>query len=310
MSDASGGMSRWRWYFVGTNGLRAGWRILAFLAIAVAISLLLFGMTLVVPAYRPGVDHSVISLINEMNLGPPEHIEAWSIWGALPFALATGAMVFFGRDGWAAFGFGLQGAAVRFVQGILVGFGSLALLVVALRLAGGLNIGHSSFSGLGLLAWGARWALTYLIVAVAEEVLFRGFIFWTLLRGLNVWWAAALTSIWFMTYHLHNDGETRMGLAGVTLFGLICALSIWRFGTIWWAIGFHFAWNWSATFLFGVSNSGISATGALVASRPVGPAWLSGGSVGPEGSVLMAPLLLAVGIALFRMKRTRAQSLD
>ena len=304
MNVKSGRVFRLRRFFVGKDGLRAGWRVLAFFGIAVAISLLFFLITLVLPAYQPGADHGVQSLITEMNLGPPERTEAWSVWGALPFVLATGAMVIFSREGWTAFGFGLRGGAARFFQGLFLGFGSLALVVAMLRLAGGVVIDRSAFSGIELLAWGARWAFAYLIVAVAEEVLFRGFVFWTLLRGLNVWWAAALTSIWFMTYHLHNDGETAMGLAGVTLFGLICALSIWRFGTIWWAIGFHFAWDWGETFLFGVANSGISATGALVASRPIGPAWLSGGSVGPEGSVLMAPVLLAVGIAIFKMKKT------
>ena len=305
MNKIAGRVSRVRWLFVGKDGLRAGWKILAFLGIAVAISLLLFGITLVVPAYQPGVDHGIQTLINEMNLGPPERIGAWSFWGALPFVLATGAMVIFDREGWMAFGFSLRGGAARFFQGLFLGFGSLALVVAVLRLAGGLVIGRSAFTGIDLLAWGARWAFAYLLVAVAEEILFRGFVFWTLLRGLNVWWAAALTSIWFMTYHLHNDGETAMGLAGVTLFGLICALSIWRFGTIWWAIGFHFAWDWGETFLFGVSNSGISATGALVASRPIGPAWLSGSSVGPEGSVLIAPVLLAVGVVIFKMKKTK-----
>jgi len=59
------------------------------------------------------------------------------------------------------------------------------------------------------------------------------------------------------------------------------------------AIGFHTAWNWGQSFFYGVPDSGASVPGHLFDPTFSGPAWLTGGSVGPEGSWL-CPLLLAV----------------
>jgi membrane protease YdiL (CAAX protease family) len=112
-----------------------------------------------------------------------------------------------------------------------------------------------------------------------------------------------------MTFHLRNDGETAMGLEGVTLFGAVAALSIWRSGSIWWAIGYHAAFDWAESFLFGVGDSGTPASHALLATHPTGPAWLSGGTAGPEGSILLVPVLVIMGIWVFGVKKDGRASL-
>ena len=66
-----------------------------------------------------------------------------------------------------------------------------------------------------------------------------------------------------------------------------------------WAIGLHMAWDWAQSFLYGVPDSGQLVQGRLFATHPSGNPMLSGGTVGPEGSVLLVPVLALVLVVLF-----------
>jgi hypothetical protein len=59
-------------------------------------------------------------------------------------------------------------------------------------------------------------------------------------------------------------------------------------------IGFHAAWNWGQTYFYGVPDSGLAAKGHLFNPTFSGPAWLTGGSVGPEGSLLSIAVLVVL----------------
>ena len=101
-----------------------------------------------------------------------------------------------------------------------------------------------------------------------------------------------------------STGEGPLGLLQVFLIGLVFSYSIWKTGALWWAVGFHFAWDWSQSFVFGVADSGLVSPGALLIAKPMGPTWLSGGATGPEGSVLMFAVLTAtVGLIALTLKK-------
>jgi membrane protease YdiL (CAAX protease family) len=68
--------------------------------------------------------------------------------------------------------------------------------------------------------------------------------------------------------------------------GLFFCLTLRRTGNLWFAVGFHAAWDWGETFFYSVPDSGMTSPGHLLSSTLHGPTWLSGGGVGPEGSVL------------------------
>jgi membrane protease YdiL (CAAX protease family) len=76
------------------------------------------------------------------------------------------------------------------------------------------------------------------------------------------------------------------------------AFSIWRTGSLLWAIGFHFMWDYSQTFIYGVPDSGFVSPEHLLSAKPVGPAWITGGSVGPEGSWFIFLVLAAIALAI------------
>src|SRR5690348_9790307 len=100
-----------------------------------------------------------------------------------------------------------------------------------------------------------------------------------------------------------------IGLANLALFGLVACLTLRRTGSLWLAIGFHAAWDWGETWLFGVADSGHAPAPGHCFSANVpaaAPAWLSGGPVGPEGSALCVALMAILGLACLRWLRASA----
>jgi len=79
-------------------------------------------------------------------------------------------------------------------------------------------------------------------------------------------------------------------------FALLFCLFLRRTGNLWWAVGFHAGWDWGQTFFYGVADSGLAPYHNLFNSGFHGPAWLTGGSVGPEASVFTPIVLLLVAI--------------
>jgi membrane protease YdiL (CAAX protease family) len=94
-------------------------------------------------------------------------------------------------------------------------------------------------------------------------------------------------------------------LFAVGLFGLTFIFSLWRTGSLWWAIGAHTSWNWAQSFLYGVGDSGNMIRYHLLASHPIGQPLLSGGTTGPEGSIFVLPTLALLAVtAFFAVSRT------
>jgi len=116
----------------------------------------------------------------------------------------------------------------------------------------------------------------------------------------NAFWQAAwVTSTVFGLYHTMNNGENWVGVFAAAAVGFVFCLSVRLTGSAWWAIGFHAAWDWSETFLYGTADSGLQGQGHLFNSRPAGnPLW-SGGADGPEGTLLVLGVILLLILFLF-----------
>ncbi len=295
-------MGRLRSVFRSPDGLRAGWSFVLFMLVYVVICLVIFAVLMNLPAPHGVHGRDIVSRVDAMKLGVPESILIWPVWNLVPVIIATAVLLRIERRRW-SFVLGTSLFTARTFQGGVAGVASVALLVAGLLVTRTLAVDRVALADTDIWGWGARWAIAYVAVAAYEELLTRGYALRTLGRGLNFPGALAVTTLWFAYLHIHNDGETPFGLVGVALFGATCAFSIWRTGSMWWAFGFHAAWDWSETFLFGVPNSGMPATHALLVTHPSGPAWLSGGTAGPEGSVFMIPVIAALVLVLFRYTR-------
>lgn len=193
-----------------------------------------------------------------------------------------------------------------FWLGCVWGISAITALLLVMRSAQVFYFGHPVLHGARVLRFALFWGLFFLVVAFFEEFLMRGYSLFTLSQSTGFWPAAVLSSCAFGAIHLLNPGEAWTGIGGAAAIGFFFCLTIRRTGSIWFAVGFHAAWDWGETFLWGVPDSGTTSLGHLFAPSLVnGPTWLTGGTVGPEGSVLCF-LLIAVLWALFHFVYPRA----
>lgn len=206
------------------------------------------------------------------------------------------------RRSWGSYGLPLQKAfGSLFWSGAAWGFGGITILLAAMHGLHVFDFGHIVMHGARIFRFAAYWAGLFLIVALFEEFLFRGYTQFSLARGIEFWPAALVLSCSFGAIHFLNPGETLPGLLGATVIGLFFCLTLRRTGSLWFAVGFHAAWDWGETFFYSVPDSGLVAPGHLLSSSLHGAAWLSGGSVGPEGSILCLILIAIIWIAFDRV---------
>jgi membrane protease YdiL (CAAX protease family) len=200
--------------------------------------------------------------------------------------------------------FGLPAAAAfgrNFWVGTLWGIVSLSALMLALRVSGVFSFGSLDLHGLRIIKFALYYAFFFLLTGFFEEFLLRGYSQWVLSRGMHFWPTAALLSISFGAIHGSNPGEAKTGLVAAGLIGFFFCLTLRRTGNLWWAVGFHMAWDWGESYLYSVPDSGTVLPEHLINSSLHGPVWLTGGSVGPEGSYLIFPVLAALWFTFDRV---------
>jgi membrane protease YdiL (CAAX protease family) len=173
----------------------------------------------------------------------------------------------------------------RFWEGCIWGFAMLSAIVLLLRATGHFQIDSVALTGGALFRYALGWAAAFLAVSISEELAFRGYWLFTFARRLRFWPAALFTSAIFGVAHLGNPGENFLGILQVVVTGLLFCLMIRRTGTLWFALGFHAAWDWAETFFYGTPDSGLIGVGHYLNTSSHGPNWLTGGSAGPEGSI-------------------------
>ncbi|WP_263379494.1 CPBP family intramembrane glutamic endopeptidase [Granulicella paludicola] len=306
---SSGG---WRRIFVGADGLRAGWSLILFY---VCIAALRF------------VVKALFKALHQLDPDQLIHVRKYPIEvivsDGIPFLvvmLALWLMSRVERRSISSYGIGATPGSLRqFVEGLVWGAGLLSLLVLILWRLHLLVFDGLQMAGLDVLRYSVEWALGFLCVGLLEEAVSRGYLQFTLSRGIagpllhtraapharaiGFWGTAVLTSILFGLGHLGNNGESPVGLFLAGLMGFAYTLSLWRTGSLWWAIGMHAAWDWAQSFVFGVADSGHVVAFNLLHSHPQGSLLLSGGPTGPEGSVYALPIAALAFAAILWTQR-------
>jgi membrane protease YdiL (CAAX protease family) len=131
----------------------------------------------------------------------------------------------------------------------------------------------------------------------------RAYALFTLSDGIRFWPAAGLLSGVFGAIHLGNGGETWVGALAASLIGLFFCFTVRRTGSLWFAVGMHSAWDYAESFIYSVPDSGVTVTGHLLNSSFHGPAWLTGGTTGPEASVFVFVIIGALFIVFGLTRR-------
>jgi len=183
----------------------------------------------------------------------------------------------FGARYWEGFGIGVVNA------------GAVALGMIAL---GGMTIHGLSLHGWGILRGAAAWLGVCVLVGVAEELLFRGYLLQTLWKSLGFWPAAVLISAWFAADHyFFKQGENVWDVITLVTIGLWACYSVLRTGTLWLAVGYHASFDYMQLFVIGTENGSLAPVDRLLNVSFQGPAWVTGGVLGTEASFLMYPSL-------------------
>jgi uncharacterized protein len=277
---------------VGPKGLRAGWRLLIFLVMLVATG---------------AVARAIIIRILIPAGFSPDKFTPSSV--AVPDAffvviITVSAWVMSRIEGRQIGQYGLpvkQGLVKHLWLGLWIGFLASSATVLIIYLLHGLKIASPAIHGTMILTSAAAWGGAFLLSAIAEEFLFRGYAQFTLTAGIGFWPAAAVLSALFGLIHITNKGENILGALSVVSFGLLLCLFLRRTGTLWCAVGFHLGYDWGQTFFYGLPNSGLTPSHNLFNVILNGPRWLTGGTVGPEASVICPLVLAAVGV-LFSLR--------
>lgn len=210
----------------------------------------------------------------------------------------TALMVAITHDGVISFGWGTGDRMRHLAIGIASGLAVMGLLVGLIAVFHGANV-HMTSARSGTVIWhGLGYLVFFALVAICEEGLLRGYSLVALSKAISFWPAAIISSVVFALLHLPHGSESLSGIAHVVLAGLVLAYSFWRSGSLWFAWGWHAAWDFTETFVFGAPDSGVPARDALFVTDLHGPAWLSGGSAGPEGSWLVLPILALVAVII------------
>ena len=270
--------------FVNSAGaVRAGWRVLLFCAITALFYKIVFATFLFV-----GRPESYALLQIEQYL-----LFLFALWASHAVMLR-----FVDRASWSYVGLGREQLTGRALAvGLALGF--LCILVPS----GGLLLAHdlTIVTGLeGRYSWlqiAIGGAALFLPQSLGEEMLARGYLFSALRDAVGWLGALAVTSIGFGMLHVWNPGANAQSVGIVILAGVFLGAILIATQSLYAAWMAHFAWNWAMANVLHSAVSGVQFPYSTYRVDDAGPAWLTGGSWGPEGGAAAAAGMLA-GIAV------------
>jgi len=279
--------------FLGPDGVRPIWRLVAAVAFYVVLIFAIEALLAIDPAIWAWMRSQSWALLTPGLLLFEESIRVAAALATATWMrrLENRSFADYGLPSWQAFG-------KKFWQGVGYGFALLSLLIGLIAAFHGFSLGRVALDPAAAVRYALLYALAFLLVGFFEEATFRGYLQATLAEEIGFWPAAIVLAFGFGLLHIRNPGEATAGLLLAGCFGLLAAFSLRRTGAIWFAIGMHAAWDWGETFFYGVPDSGAAAVGHWTTASLHGPAWLTGGSVGPEGSALVFVVMAAGAVGL------------
>ncbi|MCD1260647.1 CPBP family intramembrane metalloprotease [Paenibacillus athensensis] len=297
---------------------QSGWGVvgkLVLLIVAAALLTLLFSL---VPFVWGLARHPELPLMNLAQvaqaievISKDPWVEKGLMWAQMVGFVAAVALlfaVFERRRGW-KLGFRLEGCLLRLAEGLGLGFALITVSFLLIWLFGGIGVAGYGWKP-GLLGELLGGLLLFTAVAFNEELFSRGYVQGLLSHRWGPLWGIGLSTLLFALLHASNPGiwASPLPFINLCLAGLLLALAREVSGSLWMPIGLHLFWNYFQGYVYGFKVSGLEINTWLQLDIK-GPAFLSGGTFGAEGSLVTAVVLLA-GIALlaarYPYRRVRA----
>ena len=182
-------------------------------------------------------------------------------------------------------------------KGLLIGFSYFIIVTATMSLCGCYHIKSIQFD------WEKQlFSFTlFFLVAVSEEIFFRGFLFRIINRRWNLWAALVISALIFGGLHIFNDNATfwssiAIAIEAGSLLGAAYAYS----KNLWLPIGIHWIWNYTQGNILGFPVSGGDNVTSVITPEINGPQWLTGGSFGAEASVIATVIGLLISLWFIR----------
>lgn len=200
------------------------------------------------------------------------------------------------KRSWKSIGLSRQNAFSNYICGAIFGAITISLIVAICAVTGAGFFTNEETSSVLIIA---LFLLAYLIQGASEEILCRGYFMYSVARRYPMWVAVMISSIMFALLHMPNNGISLIALLNLFLFGVFAAVVTIRTGSIWYASGFHSAWNFVQGNFYGIKVSGMDMHGSLLHfTFEPSKAYLNGGAFGIEGGLLCTAFLI-IGILFF-----------
>jgi uncharacterized protein len=194
-------------------------------------------------------------------------------------------------------GYSSQAAAGFFLALLILCAGSFILVILKFLFFTGVQVdtGNLLYS-----------FLLFIIVAFTEEIAFRGYILNNLMQSTNKWVALTITSLIFALFHFTNpSGDGLLPMLNIFVAGFLLGINYIYTKNLWFAIFLHFGWNFFQGPILGYEVSGFAAS-AFFQQAMKGPALLTGGDFGFEGSLICLILNIFACVFLWRYYAAQA----
>jgi uncharacterized protein len=185
--------------------------------------------------------------------------------------------------------------------GMAVGWGAVVLCVLAMVLIGGIAVVITSQTS--AWPWLAVDAAYFALLALGEEVAFRGYGFQRFAAVVGSSGAAFGFALFYALVHVMQPGATNASIAVSVVFSFLLTTAYLRTRALWLSWGLNFAWKASQALIFGLAVSGVSSHSPIVEGNPMGPFWLTGGGFGLDASWFACLVLLCSFPVLHRITR-------
>jgi uncharacterized protein len=291
-----------KWLFFGWDGLRHGWRFLIFAAAIVVVVAFLEQPAIAFLAAKFHVDRRALSA--------PSIIVSDG-FDLIVILIVTGVAARFEGRRIDSYGLPINEAFRGFFwNGALAGLAAIAFVEAGMLITGGMRVHGVALHGAEMITAPALWFVAMLLVGVMEEYLFRGYALQSLWRGTGFWPAALITTAIFAGDHLEKPHENAIDIGMIFALAILLCISVRVTGSLWWAVGWHAAFDFGQLFIIGTPNGGRVPVGRLLDVTFSGPAWITGGELGTEASYFMIPVVLGTFIYITWFLRRRSPALE
>ena len=185
-------------------------------------------------------------------------------------------------------------------KGFFVGFSYFIIVTATMSLCGCYHIKSIQFD------WEKQlFSFTlFFLVAVSEEIFFRGILFRIINRRWNPWAALVISALIFGGLHIFNDNATLWSSIAIAIeAGSLLGAAYAYNKNLWLPIGIHWIWNYTQGNILGFPVSGEDNVTSVITPEISGPQWLTGGSFGAEASVIAAVIGLLISLWFIRKIR-------